>query len=438
MKKLILFLCTVWAGMGPAFAQGQSALPFLLISPAAVSNGMGETSVALYRDDPLAFLTNPAHLGMFSRSHVFSGGYASSDWLPGLRQPDLSLKTFGFNGGVNFRDLFGFEPEISIGVGYSRVRLNLGTFAETSPDGPEVISTFDAYETADHYSAGIGFHSWIHLAAGYTIKQVHSALAPFNVQGQDRKGETDISMHDFGFVAVVPVMEIAGRIRNAPVTLLDDFLPILNLSMGLSKNNMSDGMVVYTDPANPDPLPRYARAGVGCEVGFDYGADDVVWRPVSFSWTREANDLLVNRYPAPVNDQGAVIGDPPPPDYRGGFGDIRFVDNLILGKSNADAIVKTGWQLELGEILSLRGGRVHETPGRGDNNYSTSGYTIRMAGIVKILQVARVPLGPDNLFRSILTHLDIRYTHSEIDMDIPAQPKDGTEFSSLTVVLTPW
>ncbi len=437
-KRIVPLLLVHFFAVTPLLAQGEAALPFLLTSPSAAANGMGETSVGLYRDEPLNVLNNPAHLGMFSRSRRFSAGYDYSDWLPRIQQSDLTFKTFGFAAGVNLRRQFGLDPEISIGVSYSRIRLNLGEFSETSPDGPDVISTFDAYETADNYSVGVGLHTWVNLSAGYTLKHVNSVLAPFNVQGQDRQGVASVPAYDLGFFMAIPVMEIAGRIRSSPVAIADGLFPVLNLSAGLAKNNMGNTMVIYIDPDQGDPLPRYARAGVGVELGVSYGRGDLDWRPFMFSWTRESNDLLVRRYPAPVNDQGMIIGDPPPADYRGGLGDIRIFDDLFLGKPNDDVIIKRGWQLELLEFVSLRGGRFLEAPERGNRRFTTSGYTLRLAGVVKFLRALDVPLGPDNLFASILTHLDVRYNHSQIDSDELNHPLNEREFSAWTVILSPW
>jgi hypothetical protein len=63
-------------------SQGDATLPFLLIPPSAEMNGMGETSVAVFSDDPLAMITNPAQLGMQSLSTHVSSGYNYANWLP--------------------------------------------------------------------------------------------------------------------------------------------------------------------------------------------------------------------------------------------------------------------------------------------------------------------------------------------------------------------
>ncbi len=434
MMKCILFLCCITTlGVASASAQGEAALPFLLLSPSAVSRGMGETSVALFRDDPFASIDNPAHLGMFSRSNYFSAGYDYSVWLPQFQQSDLTLNIFGFNGGVNLKKQFGIAPELSVGLGYSRLRLDLGGFSVTSPDGPEVITTFDAYETADNYSIGVGYHYWISVAAGYTFKQVNSVLSPFNVQGQDRSGSVEFSTYDIGLFLSAPVMEIIGDATGSPVTIGSDVRPLLDLNVGLAKNNMGDEMVVYIDPDQADPQPRYARAGVGIELGFAYAKDQTDWRPVFFSWTRESNDLLVVRYPAPTDSNGNPFGDPPPPGYREGFGDIRFIDDLILGKSNPDAIIKTGWQIDFGEVVSFRGGTYDASDRSGGRLFTTSGYTIRLAGMFKILNLLDVRAESGSILATIMDHIDVRYTRGDVSADDPYGLIPNDAYSSWTL-----
>jgi len=436
MKNLLLFSSLFLICAESSFAQGEAALPFLLISPAAISNGMGETSVALYRDNPFAMLSNPAHLGMFSRSNYFSAGYDYADWLPQFGQSDLTVKAFGFNAGVNLGQ-FGISPEMSVGLSYSRVRLNLGKFSVTSPDGPEVIATFDALETADNYSMGFGLHEWVCISAGFTVKQINSTLAPFNPQTQELMGPTRVSTYDVGILVQVPIIEILDRTREAPITFLAGYSPLLNLSVGLAKNNLSDKMVFYIDPDRSDPLPRTARVGVGVELGVSYTRDDLNWNPILFSWSRESNDLLVRRFPPPVDAGGVPIGDPPPPEYRGGLGDIKVFDDLILGKSNPDVIVKTGWQLTLYDLFSIRGGRFLESPDQGNRRFSTSGYTVRFGGFVRILRVLNVSLGTENLLGTIVNHIDLRYTHSKLDADEYLSPVNTTEFSSWNLLIFP-
>ena len=176
-------------------AQGESALQFLLITPYAEANGMGEASVALLSDDPVALMTNPARLGMQGARNALSFGYTHADWLPRLNQKEMWLRSFAVNAGVNLKKEFGLSPDVSIGLAYSRVYLNLGQFSVTGPDGPEPIGTFDAHESSDQYSLGLGIDYWVKLSAGATYKHVNSDLGAGQRQANGAAFHAAVTMH---------------------------------------------------------------------------------------------------------------------------------------------------------------------------------------------------------------------------------------------------
>ena len=95
----------------------------------------------------------------------------------------------------------------------------------------------------------------------------------------------------------------------------------------------------YVDVPQSDPLPRYARAGIGFEFGISYSKDEVEGKPFSFKWTIEANDMLVRRYDAVMDTAGNMI-QPPGWEYEKGLGDINFFDEVILGKTNKETVKK--------------------------------------------------------------------------------------------------
>jgi hypothetical protein len=152
-------------------AQGEAAVPFLLIAPNARADAMGEAGGGL-ADDAAANFWNPAGLAFQFGQEV---SLTHSAWLPQFQQSDL------------FYDYLAYRNELKdVGgaFGASITYLSLGEFVETSPDGPEPISTFRAFEMA----ATIGYATkvWSDFAVGFNLRYIHSSLAPFNVQGQDR------------------------------------------------------------------------------------------------------------------------------------------------------------------------------------------------------------------------------------------------------------
>jgi hypothetical protein len=404
----------------------ESAFPFLLISPYAETNGMGEASVANHTDDPLAFMTNPAHLGIVSQRDYFSFGYNHSYWLPGFEQSDLWLRTYAFNAGINLKKLFDITPELSFGLGYSRIYLNLGEFQRTL--GPEVVGTYKSYETSDQFTLGLGIYYWVKASAGITFKYIYSKLSPVGTEQEQGEGIATVNTYDYGLLLDIPFVGILTQIREKPIEIVPDLSPFFNLSVGLAKNNLGDKKVIYIDPAQAEPIPRYARVGIGFDLGIVYNKGEVEWQPLSFKWTIEANDILVRRDSQVVNSLGW--------EYQDGLGDINFFDEVILGKTNPETIKKIGWELNFLEVFSIRGGRLEEDPMHGNRHFNTSGWGLRFAGIVKLLRAIDVPLATDKVIGFIVNHFDVRYNHSKITTDKLNQPLSDTKFNSINIVIS--
>jgi hypothetical protein len=273
---------------GTCLSQGESALPFLLISPTAEANGMGEAAVANHTDDPLALIYNPAHLGMMSLTTHVSFGHNYARWLPGFDFLDLSIRTYGFNAGINLGSIIPDFPQIGVGAAYSRIYLPYGTFNVTSPIGPEVIRTFDSYESSDQYTIGVGINSIVRASAGTTVKHVVSKLSA--------PAEAKVTLYDYGFFLDVPTVDILSELSGSPIRCTPHIAPYADWSVGVSLNNLGKESITYTDPSQADLLPRYARAGMGFDIGMIYSRDDLKLKLLSFKWSIEANDLLVTGY----------------------------------------------------------------------------------------------------------------------------------------------
>src|SRR6267143_145050 len=427
-RPLIAAFITLLSVNAECVAQGEAAVPFLLISPYAESNAMGLSSVSTFTDDPLAALDKPAHLGMQSLRNYFSSGYNYNKLLPGFQQSDLWYRTFAFNAGINLKKLWGIEPELGIGAAYSRIRENLGDFIVTGPD-PTPLGTYTAYETSDQYTLSIGINYWIKASEGITFKHIYSNLFPpgGGIQQMPAKNPT-VDSYDYGFLFDVPIVEVASRISQEPIMISGHWAPLFNLRLGFAKNNLGNKGVTYFDLIQPDPLPRYARIGIGFNLGVRYSDEKVDIQPVSFKWTIEANDILVRRYPALIDSSSQMVLRDASWEYQTGLGDINFFDEVILGRGNPQTIKKKGWELTFGGLFSLRGGRFEEDPNHGNRHFSTSGWGFRTSGITKWI-------GSENVFGFILNHVDIRYDHSDLTTDEVDHPLSGTTFDSVQILV---
>src|ERR1051326_212686 len=83
---VLALLVTIAVSPQVSRAQGETAVPFLLIPPSAEGNGMGGIVNATETDRPMGILANPGLLGISSLDHFFLGGLypSSTTWLPGI------------------------------------------------------------------------------------------------------------------------------------------------------------------------------------------------------------------------------------------------------------------------------------------------------------------------------------------------------------------
>ncbi len=426
MLKHICCSLIIWSvlGLNVSFAQGESAVPFLIISPYAESNGMGESSVAVITSDPLAFITNPAHLGMQSRSTYMSVGHNYSNWLPGFRTAGLTYRSYAMTAGISLKDVIGVSENIGIGFGYSRIRLNLGKYVITNSTGPEPIGWYYPHDLSDQYTVGIGISHIIRASVGFTFKRIQSNIShASSMHGARARADA----YDYGLLISVPVIDLYSVGREEPIRLTQVLRPYFDLNFGLAMNNMGNETVSYGGDIQSDPLPRYGRVGIGFDVGIRYERGSTALIPLALKWTREANDIMVHR-PSMIGDAGW--------EYKGGLGDIGFFKEVILGMTNPETIMKTGWELNIFESIRVRGGRFVEAPDRGNRRFNTEGFTLQFRGIAKLLRANDGTDASDGVFGFILRHFDVRYNYSRVLPDDAHHPLKNTVFNSFNIIIT--
>jgi hypothetical protein len=82
MRIVFLFILAFSGIFSHLKAQGEAAVPFLLIQPSANLNGMAGAYTALPTNDTFGAYYNPAQLGFFGQCENFSYQYMKVDWLP--------------------------------------------------------------------------------------------------------------------------------------------------------------------------------------------------------------------------------------------------------------------------------------------------------------------------------------------------------------------
>jgi hypothetical protein len=258
-----------------------------------------------------------------------------------------------------------------------------------------------------------------------------SNLAPFDVQQQGREGVASATTYDIGMIAQLPVLRVIDRITGSLISLSGLAEPVLDISFGYARSNLGDDFVPYIDPGQADPLPRSARLGLSYKAGVTRRGPAANWELFSFTLAREAEDLLVERFPAPTDSFGNTIGDPPPPQYVDGNGAIQFVKNVVLGEGNGRVTLRKGWQLNVGELFFLRGGSV---TGRGIE-YTTSGFGVHLGGVLKLFDNLIPAFSSTPFMGFVVSHIDIRYDHASSDYDDPYNPNNGVTFNALSVLV---
>ena len=393
---------------------------------------MGGIEGATLSEHPMGVLANPGQLGLTTLDHYFLGGlYPSSTvWLPGLNIPDISYSASAISAGLNLNRVISIPVDLSLGFAYSHVSLNEGTFAITGDD-PTPLGYFQAEEHSDNWSIAIGADRYIRVGFGYTHKSVVSSLAAFDVQHQGREGVANISTYDLGAIAQIPIIRIIGQLSGSPIIFGETVHPLLDITFGYARRNLGDELVAYIDPAQADPLPRSAMLGVSYKAGFTLPVRAGSWEALSVTLAREAEDILVQRFPAPTDSNGNVTGEPPPPQYVDGSGTIQFFNNVILGEGNTHITLRKGWQVNFGELFQVRGGSVR---GRGVS-YTTSGYSFRLGAVLKLIAQLSQSAADSRIGGLILTHIDFAYDHASSTYDDPTNPNNGITFNGLSLLI---
>lgn len=369
---------------------------------------MGGTTASLPSNNALATITNPGQLGLFALNNLFSAEiYApKTQWLPPFHLDGLTYYSEAVNAGVNLGNICRLPFSFSAGFGYSRIDLELGEFIITDETGPEPIGRYHGSEKSNNFSAGFAFEYYVRIGLGWNFKTIRSDLV---------NAAAKVTATDFGLLIGVPVMAIVSTLTKEEFEIAPKVTPLFDLSFGNVRSNVG-GEVSYIDNAQADPLPRTAVIGGSIEAGLIFRSGFSNRKLVTITLIRQAEDLLVTRF------SGSKFS------YQTGLGDIAFVDNVILGKTNPKVDIRKGWQLQVAEALYIRGGSV-DGPGLA---YATSGYSICLRGLARLVDSGN-PRPAESWIDVVTEHIDLQY-HSSTYTSI-SSPIDGTTTSAINLVV---
>ena len=324
MKRLLKYsVCSILMiiAANNLYAQGESAVPFLLIAPDARPGGMGEAGVAL-AENATAIWWNPAGLAFqYEDAETDKKGEASLmhvKWLPQFNFSDLWY---------DYLAARYYIEDIGM-LGASITFLNLGTNHATDENGND-LGTFDSKE----YALTVSYATKIkeNLGIGINLKFIKSDLTDKNLQvgSENRDGRSSSFALDLG-VKWIPAYEFLGN----------------RLALGANLANFGPKMT-YIDEDQADPLPTNLRFGLA------YKLLDDEFNQINL--VCDANKLLVARDENGSDNVFKAVF------YSAWTQDIRKITHSV------------GMEYWYGNLIALRAGYFYEDNKYGGRQFMTFG-----------------------------------------------------------------
>jgi hypothetical protein len=314
-------------------AQGEAAVPFLLLAPDSRAGGIGESGTGL-ADNSAAIFWNPAGIAFQSGSEV---SITHSNWLP---QFNLDL----FYDYLTYRQ---YVEDLDGSVTASITYMNFGEFARTLETSPDIVGYFRSFDAA--LTLGYATKLSPDWGLGLNFRLIHSRLSDQTVGQEQGKG-----------VATTVSFDVGAMWR--PERLV---LPLINedignrFSIGMNLSNLGP-KIYYIDQAQADPIPTNFR------LGFAYKILDDDYNQLLY--TLDFSKLLVSKRADGTTREF----------YQAIF--AAWADKP-LSEELRDIVTSTGleyWYGTPGDFLfALRTGFFYEDPSYGNRKFVTFGAGIR-------------------------------------------------------------
>lgn len=346
--KIILRLMLISAMFGAfasvSYAQGEAAVPFLLLAPDSRAGGIGESGSGL-ADNSSAIFWNPAGIAFLSGTEV---SITHSNWLP---QFNLDL----FYDYLTYRQ---YVEELSGSVTASITYMNFGEFVRTGEADPTPLGTFRSFDAA--LTLGYATKLSTDWGLGFNFRIIHSRLSDQSVGEEKGKGVATSVSFDLATM---------WRPKDFVLPLIDENIGG-KFSLGINLSNLGP-KIYYIDKAQADPIPTNFR------FGFAYKVIDDEFN--SLIYTLDFSKLLVSRTTkqVPFGDSTKTVTESDE-WYKAIFtawGDKPFNEEL------RDIVTSMGleyWYGTPGDFLfALRTGFFYEDPSYGNRKFLTFGAGIR-------------------------------------------------------------
>ena len=315
-----------------SYAQGEAAVPFLLLAPDSRAGGIGESGTGL-ADNSSAIFWNPAGIAFLTGTEV---SITHSNWLP---QFNLDL----FYDYLTYRQ---YIEELGGSVTASITYMNFGEFVRTGEADPTPLGTFRSFDAA--LTLGYATKLSPDWGVGFNFRLIHSRLSDQPTAEEQGKG-----------VATSVSFDIAAmwRPEKFVLPLLDEDIGG-KFSVGMNLSNLGP-KIYYIDKSQADPIPTNLR------LGFAYKVIDDEFN--SLIYTLDFSKLLVSRDTTGSDEFYQAIFT--------AWGDESFSEEL------RDIVTSMGleyWYGTPGDFLfALRSGFFYEDPSYGNRKFLTFGAGIR-------------------------------------------------------------
>ncbi len=386
------------------FSQGEAAFPFLTLQQSTMLMGAGQIGAALQMKEASGFYFNPAQLGYFSREDniaVFAMP-EKTKWLPHYFG-NISFNSYGLAAGNNFNKSSGLP--LSVGVGYIHNKFDYGEYIQYNPNG--TYQKYNSYDSFDYFGVGAGYDVGIVLNAGIAYKHFASSIPFTNETGYTSIKKYNGSAFDFGFMMNAPLSKL---LFDDVRIILDEYSiikPNFDFTVGYSLTNYGDE-IYFVDPTQKDPIARTARLGYTIGLSADLVLKQTKITIVDYSFTAEAEDILINR----TNNFDL--------SYDNIFGKITIGKHLINLNGDQSVVVHKGHILRLFDTVIITTGRYN---GRGFANIKSNGLGISLEGIFKMLNSA----SNNTLLSYITKNFNVEYYTSTNFLDSELE----TDFKSI-------
>jgi len=313
------------------YAQGEAAVPFLLLAPDSRAGALGESGTGL-ADNSAAIFWNPAGIAFLTGSEL---SITHSNWLPAF---NLDL----FYDYLTYRT---YIEDISGSITASITYMNFGEFIRTGPIDPTPIGKFRAFDAA--LTVGYATKLGTDWGIGGNFRVIHSRLSDKPTAEEQGSG-----------VATSVSFDIAGMWRPSTLNIFGAEFGN-RFSIGANLSNLGP-KITYIDQDQSDPIPTNFRLGFAFQIVSDEFN--------SLIYTLDFSKLLVSRDTTNQSDEfyEAIFT---------AWGDQPFSEEL------RDIVTSMGleyWYGSPGDFLfALRTGFFYEDPSFGNRKFYTFGAGIR-------------------------------------------------------------